>query len=75
MSKIIKLKHKSQLQRRNEEILRVYNYLDDNDVSTERLLAMVCDECDCDVTEVVDALLYENVGIKDESFSFKENQK
>ena len=39
-----------------EEILIVYDMLDDEDISTERLLSMVADECDCDYSDVVEAL-------------------
>ena len=39
------------------QILATYDMYDDNDISTERLLAMVCDSCNCDVEEVIDALI------------------
>lgn len=42
--------------RREQEILASYNFFDDEDVSTERLLALVCDDCDCEVDEVVSVL-------------------
>lgn len=38
-------------------ILDVYNMYDTDDVSTERLLAMVADTVGCDIDEVVDALV------------------
>ena len=38
------------------EILEVYEALDDDDVSTERLLCMVADTCGCDIDGVVEAL-------------------
>ena len=38
------------------DILTAYDMFDD-DVSTERLLAMVCDECHCEVDDVIDALV------------------
>ncbi len=38
------------------EILDAYEFWDDDDISTERLLALICDECDCDVDEVVAVL-------------------
>ena len=38
------------------DILTTYDMLNDDDISTERLLAMVCDECHCDVDDVIDAL-------------------
>lgn len=41
---------------REQEILASYNFFDDEDVSTERLLALVCDDCDCEVDEVVNVL-------------------
>lgn len=39
------------------DILTTYDMLDDDDISTERLLAMVCDECHCDVDDVINALM------------------
>ena len=33
------------------------NMLDDDDISTERLFALVCDECHCDVDDVINALM------------------
>jgi hypothetical protein len=39
------------------DILTTYDMLDDDDISTERLLAMVCDECHCEVDDVIDALV------------------
>lgn len=41
---------------REQEILASYNFFDDEDVSTERLLALVCDDCNCEVDEVVNVL-------------------
>lgn len=41
------------------EILEVYDALDDEDVSTERLLCMVADTCGCDIDDVVEALAME----------------
>ena len=41
------------------EILEVYEALDDDDVSTERLLCMVADICECDIDDVVEALAME----------------
>lgn len=38
-------------------ILATYDMFDDDDISTERLLAMVCDECHCDVDDVINALM------------------
>ncbi len=39
------------------DILTTYDMLDDDDISTERLLALVCDECHCDVDDVINALM------------------
>ena len=41
------------------EILEVYEALDDEDVSTERLLCMVADTCGCEIDDVIDALVTE----------------
>lgn len=41
------------------EILAVYEALDDDDISTERLLSMVADTCECDIDDVVEALVME----------------
>lgn len=38
------------------EILETYEALDDDDVSTERLLCMVADICECDIDDVAEAL-------------------
>ena len=43
------------------EIAEVYRQFDRDDVSTERLLAMVADACNCGVDDVIDALLAEGV--------------
>ena len=40
------------------KILASYELHDDDDISTERLLQMVADDCHCDVSDVVDALNY-----------------
>jgi len=37
-------------------ILASYEYHDDDDISTERLLQMVADDCHCDISDVIDAL-------------------
>ena len=51
---------KRRIKKRNKpsvaEILEVYEALDDDDVSTERLLCMVADTCGCDIDDVVEAL-------------------
>lgn len=39
-----------------QNIIASWNFWDDDDISTERLLAHVCDDCECEVDEVVDAL-------------------
>jgi hypothetical protein len=45
------------LSERQKEILAAYELFEDDDISTERLLQMVADYCECeDVGEVVDAL-------------------
>lgn len=41
-----------------DKILASYELHDDDDISTERLLQMVADDCHCDVSDVVDALNY-----------------
>lgn len=58
MSKVIQFSDaKSDMLR--DKVLSAYNLLDDDDISTERLLALVCDECQCDVTDVVRILTEE----------------
>lgn len=42
-----------------DKVLAVYEMLDDDDISTQRLLMMVADTCDCEVDDVVDALIYD----------------
>lgn len=37
-------------------ILSVYRALDEDDISTEMLLQMVADVCQCEVSDVVDVL-------------------
>ena len=41
-----------------DKILASYELHDDDDISTERLLQMVADDCHCDVSDVVNALKY-----------------
>jgi len=41
---------------KEQEILASYIFFDDDDISTERLLALVCDDCNCEVDEVVSVL-------------------
>ena len=43
------------------KILASYDLHDSNEISTERLLQMVADDCNCSVTHVVD-VLYEEYG-------------
>lgn len=38
------------------QILVSYELHDDDEISTERLLQMIADDCDCDVSEVVEAI-------------------
>ena len=39
-----------------DKILASYELHDDDDISTERLLQIVADDCGCDVADVVNAL-------------------
>ena len=41
---------------REQKILATYDFFDDEDISTERLLALVADDCDCGIDEVVNIL-------------------
>lgn len=41
---------------KERQIIASYNFFDEDDISTERLLALVCDDCDCEVNEVVEVL-------------------
>ena len=52
------------MNKRQRRILDAYDLFDDGDISTERLLALVCDECDCEVDEVVDALIMSGKGVE-----------
>ena len=38
------------------QILSTYDIFDDDDISTETLLCLVADTCDCDIDDVVDTL-------------------
>lgn len=40
----------------DKKILATWDLHDDRDISTERLLQMVADDCGCDTDRVVDAL-------------------
>ncbi len=52
-------KHDKELKKeiKQLDILTTYDMLDDDDISTERLFALVCDECHCDVDDVINALM------------------
>lgn len=52
-------KHDKELEKeiKQLDILTTYDMLDDDDISTERLFALVCDECHCDVDDVINALM------------------
>lgn len=55
--KIRRLNDNSQsISKKQEQILEAYDLFDDDEISTERLLAMVADYTGCDVDEVVDAI-------------------
>lgn len=41
-------------------VLTSYELHDDDDISTERLLQMVADDCHCDVSDVVSVLAEES---------------
>ncbi len=41
---------------KERQIYASYQFWDDDDISTERLLALVCDDCNCDVGEVTDVV-------------------
>ena len=38
------------------KIIASYRLHDDDDISTERLLQMVADDCDCSISDVIEAL-------------------
>ena len=44
----------------SQEILMFYEMFDDDDISTERLLAMVADAANCCVSDVADVLFQEH---------------
>ena len=71
MSKCSK-KYMAGLQR--SMILDVYNMYDTDDVSTERLLAMVADTVGCDIDEVVDALVSAELELQEQAEKRKEEQ-
>lgn len=41
---------------KESNIIAAWNFWEDDDISTERLLAHVCDDCECEVDEVVAVL-------------------
>lgn len=45
--------------KRQKKIIESYNIHDTPDISDERLLQMVCDDCNCDSYDVVEALMTE----------------
>lgn len=42
--------------KRQNKIVAAWEFWDDDDCSTERLIALVCDACNCEVEEVIEAL-------------------
>ena len=46
--------------KRQKKIIESYNTHDAPDVSDERLLQMVCDDCNCYASDVIDALIVED---------------
>lgn len=46
--------------RKQKKILKSYYLHDTPDVLDERLLAIVSDECNCDASDVINALIAEN---------------
>jgi len=52
-------KHDKELEKeiKQLDILTTYDMFDDDDISTERLLALVCDECHCNVDDVINAIM------------------
>ena len=47
---------KKQMSKKEARILASYDLHDDGDISTERLLQMVADDCGCDIMDVIDVL-------------------
>lgn len=45
------------LTKRERKIVAAWELHDDGDISTERLFAMVCDDCKCDSSDVTDAMV------------------
>lgn len=39
-----------------DKIIASYKLHDDDDISTERLLQMVADDCDCSISDVIEVL-------------------
>ena len=57
------------------EILMFYEMFDDDDISTERLLAMTADAAGCDVDDVVSALAGEYAPADTKKSSSKNSKK
>lgn len=51
---------------REKVILLSYELHDNEDISTERLLQMVADDCLCDISDVIDVLIKKGVFQSDE---------
>lgn len=47
---------KKHMSKKEAHILASYDLHDDDDISTERLLQMVADDCKCDIMDVIDVL-------------------
>ncbi len=50
-------KNEWKLTAQEAKIVASINFWDDGDISTERLLALVCDDCECEVDEVTAVLV------------------
>lgn len=48
--------NRQRLKEKQEQILEAYGLFDDDEISTERLLAMVADYTGCDIDDVVEAI-------------------
>jgi len=60
---------------KSAEILMFYEMFDDDDISTERLLAMTADTAGCDIDDVVSALAGERVPDYGKSSTSKKSNK
>ena len=47
----------NKLTNKDKQILSVYEYWDNDDYSTEMLLQLVADTCNCSISDVVDTLI------------------